>query len=138
LLAGVLLLALLVWGVERLVVTDREAIEHLLERTAAAVERDDWDGVAGAFADDFRSQPTKQDKRGFLARAKSAWTTFGRPALRVRVREATIDGDAAACSVRVTAAGFTAPIDARIELVRGDDGWRISRLVEHSMGSFAR
>jgi hypothetical protein len=33
--------------------------------------------------------------------------------------------------VRVSAAGFP-PIDARLECVRTDEGWRVSRLVEYS------
>jgi hypothetical protein len=135
---GVVVLGLLAWGVERLVVTDREAIEHLLERTAAAAGRGDWDGVAGALADAFRSQQTRQDKGPFLSWLRSAWESFGRPAPRVAVRETAVEGDTAASRVRVTVAGFPVAIDARIELVRTDDGWRIARLVEYATGGLAR
>jgi hypothetical protein len=135
---GIVVLGLVAWGIERLVVTDREAIEHLLERTAASIERGDWDGVSRSLSDDFRSQATKQDKEPFLAWVKSAWSTFGEPAPRVSVRETVVEGDTAASLVRVTVAGYPAPIDARIECKRTEDGWRIARLVEYSMGSFAR
>jgi hypothetical protein len=50
-LLALLCAGLLAWGIERLIVTDREAIEAVVERGAAAVERGDWDAVAAMFDD---------------------------------------------------------------------------------------
>jgi hypothetical protein len=102
------------------------------------VGRGDWDGVAGALAEDFRSQQTKQDKEGFLRWLRSAWESFGRPDPRVTVRETTVEGDVAASRVRVSVPGFAVTIDGHLELVRTDDGWRIARVVEYSTGALAR
>jgi hypothetical protein len=137
-LLGLVAAAVLAWGVERLIVTDAEAIETLLEDAADAVARDDWDAASRAFDDDFRAQSPPRDREQFLAWARSAWTSFGRPAPTLRVRETSVSGDEAAVLVRVTVEGYPAPIDARLECVRRPDGWRVARLVEWSFGGFAR
>jgi hypothetical protein len=136
-LLGAVALALLAWGVERLIVTDGEAIERLLANAASAVERGDFDAVASALSDDFRNQQDRQDARQFVTLVRSAWTSFGNPAPRIHVLDSTIQGDTAALRVRVVASGFP-PLQARIECVRSPDGWRIQRLVEYQVGSYVR
>ena len=119
--------------------TDREAIERLLDDAASAAGRGDWDAVGSAFADDFRSQSERQDKAAFLAGARATWRPFEGATLRVDLREVSVVGDVAAAQVRVTSSAFPGrPVDARIECTRAPDGWRISRLVEHALGSLAR
>lgn len=124
---------------ERLVVTDREAIETLVEDAADAVERGDWTAAASAFDEDFRYESARQDKPAFLAWARRTWEALGDSELSASAVEVSVSGERAAVRVRITTSILRGrPVTARIECVKRPEGWRIARLVEHDGGGFVR
>ena len=124
---AVLLLAALAVAlvVERLVVTDREAIFELIGDAAAAVSRDDWDAVGRSIDEAYSARG--RDKEALLAWARERWRKSSMRVLILEIVEVQVDGDRA--SARVVAwpgtrfSGFAYP--GRVDLVRRDDGWRI-------------
>ena len=138
-LLALLCAGLLAWGIERLIVTDREAVTALLEGAARSLERGDDAGLRSAFADDFRSESPAKDRGAFVAWLLERWRETQASGVSVEVRECEVEGDVARVRARAVAAPYAAyPVEARLECVRTADGWRVARLVDWSFGSLAR
>lgn len=121
-----LALGLAGWGLERLVVTDREAVESALARAASAVSHDDWAGLSAAIADDY-------DERGRDRAALVSWIRGLKERHRPRgveldVLDPTVEGDHAAARVVVRPGPpyVGVRVEGRVDLLRTADGWRIS------------
>ena len=125
LLALVVLVGAAAFAVERLVVTDAEAVERTLEDAAAAVTRGDWAAFTAAVVDDFADRG--QDKASFVAWAQDLWRRSQAKSVEVDVGDVRVEGDRAAARVVVRPgvpwAGVRVP--GRVDLVRAGDGWRI-------------
>ena len=75
-LLTLLVLGLLIWGVERLIVTDREAIENLAESLAEDIRAERWDELESRLHEEFRYQRmdrarTVEHVRGLVERTKA-------------------------------------------------------------------
>jgi hypothetical protein len=111
--------------VERLIVTDREAITATIEDDAAAVSRDDWDAVARTIADDYSEGG--RDKAALIEWARRLWRSSGAARVSIDVGDIRVEGDHAAARIVVRPgsrlSGFEFP--GRLDFVRTHDGWRI-------------
>ena len=122
---AVLALGVLAFVVERLVVTDREAVTALLEDAAAAVSKNDWEKLSGALDDDYAEHG--RDRAAFVSYVAGLAKQYKPQGVGIEVAEPTIDGDHAAARVVVKpgAPFIGVRIDGRVDLVRRRDGWRI-------------
>ena len=138
----ILVVILVLWavgfGVERLVVTDREAIESLLERAAASVSHDDWDGFATALADDYAERG--RDKKAFVAFVRGLKERHKPQGVGIDIGDPKVEGDRATTQVVVKpgAPYIGTRIGGRVELLRTKDGWRISGVVEDETNFLGR
>lgn len=136
LLAAIALVGGLVWLVERLVVTDAEAVEAVLERAATDASSGAWDAVADAFDDGY--QEGGRDKAAFLAWAKAQWNRAGLRAITVDVLEVRVEGDRAAARVDARLQPYAQRVPGSVELERRDGTWRIVRVAPDSTVFFGR
>lgn len=138
LLAAAAGLALAAWGVERLVVTDREAIERVLEDAAADVSKRDWDAFAAAVDDGYAERG--RDKQAFVGWVRGLYESRHPAGVGVDVADTTVDGDRAATRVVVKPGAPYAGIrvNGRVEFVRTPAGWRISGVATDDLGFLGR
>lgn len=130
-----LLLALLALGlvgfvVERLVVTDREAVTALLEGAADAVSRGDWDALTGAIDESYDEHG--RDRAAFVAYVSGLARRYAPRGVGIEVGDPEVAGDRAAARVVVKpGAPFVGVrIPGRVDLVRRTGGWRITGVTE--------
>jgi len=118
--------ALAAWGIERLVVTDREAIEALIEGARAAVVRGDGPALESMLADDYAERGL--DRAGAIAWIQRLWRRSQLSALTVDVEDVRVEGDRAAARVTVSPTmGFGGTrFGGRVDLERRAAGWRIT------------
>jgi hypothetical protein len=118
--------ALAAWGIERLVVTDREAIEALIEGARTAVVRGDWPALESTLADDYAERGL--DRAGAIAWIQRLWRRSQLSALTVDVEDVRVEGDRAAARVTVSPTmGFGGTrFGGRVDLERREAGWRIT------------
>ena len=133
-----LLAALLAWGVARLIVTDREAIDGVIEDAAVAAARDDWDAVAAAI--DETVTAGARDKPALLAWLRTAARSERVTHLSASVVDAKISGDRATARVRAGGGSAEGPwrATASVDLVRRENGWRICGVSDEQLGWFLR
>lgn len=136
LLAAIALVAGLAWLVERWIVTDAEAVEHVLERAAVDASSGAWDAVADAFDDGFLEGG--RDKAAFLAWARAQWNRAALRAITVDVRDVRVEGDRAAARVEARLQPYAQRVPGSVELERRDGAWRIVRLAPDSAVFFGR
>ncbi len=117
-------------GVERLVVTDREAIEALLERATSAVSRDDWDGLANALDEGYTERG--RDKQAFVAHVRDLKERHKPQGVGIEIGETSVDVDHAVTPVVVKpgAPYIGIRIAGRVHFVRTGDGWRIAGVAD--------
>ena len=123
---SLLALAALGWGIERLVVTDAEAVDHVLEDAAKAFDRKDFEGLGALLHEDFVQDGTPREQA--LARLEALSKRFGPVGTSVDVNDIEVDGDEASSrvTVRVRALGQVLPLTGRVRLLKDAAGdWRI-------------
>ena len=115
--------------VERLVVTDREAIASLPEEARGAVSRGDATDARDALDDSFADGD--RDADAFVAWVMGLRRQHAPRGIDLEVLEIAISGDVAAARVRVTSDvavpyGYRMAVEGRVQLVRRAEGWRIT------------
>jgi hypothetical protein len=137
-LALLLVLGALGWGVERLVVTDREAIESLLETSAAAVSRDDWAAFEATIDDAYAARG--RDKRAFVAFVRGLKERHKPAGVGIEIGDTAVAGDQAAAHVVVKpgAPYVGLRVGGRVDVVRSPGGWRIVAVSEDEPGFLGR
>ncbi|MGE0192529.1 MAG: nuclear transport factor 2 family protein [Planctomycetota bacterium] len=123
---SLLLLVGFAWGIERLVVTDAEAIEQVLEDAAKSFDRKDFAALGALLHEDFVQDGTPREQA--LARLEALSKRFGPLGTSVDVSDIRVDDDEATSrvTVRVRALGQVLPLEGRVTLRRDGDGdWRI-------------
>lgn len=118
-----LVLGLLIWGVERLIVTDAEAIENLAEAMAEDIRDKRWADLEGRLHPEFQygrrdREKTVEHVRGLVERHKP--TGVG-----VSLFEIEVVGDTATANGHVwgNVAGRPVRVSIGAKLLRGEDGW---------------
>jgi hypothetical protein len=115
--------------VERLVVTDREAIRALVADTEAALSRADFEAFAGALHPDFAGP--EGDREQTVAFVRSLWSEYAPTGLSVDLGEIALgpDGEAEA-KVVATAAVLARPVRAHVTMAFAKHGgaWKVVRV----------
>jgi len=115
----------LAWLVERLIVTDAEAIESTVERLAAHASTGRWADFEALLSDDFDSP--WGDKGKFPKAVADLMKRFDVKTAAVTCGQITVRGDRGAAAVTVRGSGAAAgfPVPGRVDLVKTSDGWRV-------------
>ena len=118
-----LALGLVIWGVERLIVTDKEAIENLAEALAEDVRHERWDAMQGRLHPQF--EYGKMDGAQTIEHIQDLVKRFQPGNVGLNLFDIEVDGDTAKSKGHVWANAAGRPgrlaIDARF--VKTDDGW---------------
>lgn len=119
------LAALGIW-IERLVVTDAEAIRILVEKTAAAAGNGDFETVAEALDPAYEAEG--RDREELIAWLQTLWRRLRPLDVQVDLGEVALDGDEASAPALVTAKVLGRPVQVDVEATfhRTESGWRIS------------
>lgn len=123
-----LLLALLGLGVlvERLIVTDREAVEAVLEEAVSAFEAGDLERLGGLIDETYLA--AGRDRARVVAYAETVRRLYRPSQTSVHVQEVTVEGDDAKARLRVwtLVTPGRIPVDLEVRLRRRPQGWRIA------------
>lgn len=113
------------WLVERLVVTDAEAIGSAVTRLASSASAKDWEAFEALLADDFDSP--WGDRAKFTRMLAELMKRYDVKDTGVRLGDVTVRGDRGAAAVTaLPGAPFQGlRVQGRVDLVRTDDGWRV-------------
>ena len=136
LLAAVIAFGGLAWLVERLVVTDTEAVTAVLDDVAAAASRGDWEAVAAAIDDDFLEAGRGKD--AFLAWAKGQWKSASLRGIALDVLDVRVEGHQAAARVEATLQPYAVRVPGRVDLERRGDAWKLVRAAPDNPSFFGR
>jgi ketosteroid isomerase-like protein len=120
--------------VERLIVTDAEAVEAVVEQAADAVKQGDFAALADLLDMDYKGEGG--DKDGAIAYAQRIWGQWRPMGLRAAVGQVEVNGDEASAPTMVRGQVLGRPFGIRVGfgLKRTDDGWRISSAQYLGMG----
>lgn len=124
--------AVLLLVVQKIVVTDREAIDRMVRRLAVAVETKDFDIVAQLIDEDFGTDGGR--KADFIAAIKATLTRFEIEGARLHAMKIDIAEDHATVEFgvlcRLRFSGFDRPSTSRwsLGLVRRGAGWRVREI----------
>jgi hypothetical protein len=123
-----LLVALLVFGLERLIVTDTEAIEQLARDAAQAIRVEAWGQLESLLHEDFDYEG--RDRAATLEHVRSLARKYKPIDVGITVVDVKVDGDEATARgvVRATAMGRTAQVPVDASFRRTADGWRLAKV----------
>jgi hypothetical protein len=112
--------------IERLVVTDSEAIESLVEDATKAIATRDFEKLREHLTEDFSYG--HRDRDASLAYLEEAARRYAPRRIDVVASQIAPHGDRADChaALRVYVYGRVFALDAMVHFAREDDGWRIS------------
>ncbi len=121
-LLALLVLALAAYGIERLIVTDTEAIETLAEDMAADIEDERWEALEDHLHEDFTYG--KLDRRKTIAHVRGLVSKYRPTGVGVSLYEIEVDGDDATALGQVWGHVAARPVrvDILVKLTRNDDG----------------
>ncbi len=113
-------------GLERLIVTDAEAVEDVVVEATKAVDRGDFEAFGRLLSPTYRGEGGTRD--GAVARVRKAWRADGPRALASTVIGVQVDGDAARAQVNVRGFFLGRLFLFRLDVgfVREADGWRVA------------
>lgn len=124
-----LLVGLVIWGVERLIVTDKEAIENLAEALADDVRQERWDAMQGRLHPQFTYG--ELDGPQTIEHIQDLVKRFKPGNVGLNLFDIEVEGDSAKSKGHVWANAAGRPgrlaIDARF--VRTDDGWKLREVL---------
>ena len=124
--------AVLLLAVQKIVVTDREAIDRTVRRLAVAVETKDFEAVAQLIDDDFGTGD--RQKADLIPAIKATLTLFEIEGARLHAMEIDISADNATvgfgvlCRLRFNGSGQPSTSRWSLVLVRRDEGWRVQEI----------
>jgi len=125
---GLLAVILVGYGIERLIVTDREAIEALAAETAAAIQAGDFEGLTNKLHAEFEYGDRDRDQT--VAFVRTAVRKFRPVGTRIVLFEITVNGETATAAGQVTATVLGRLQQLRIDAVfrKGEEGWQIKEI----------
>jgi DNA-binding GntR family transcriptional regulator len=132
---ALLAIALLAYGIERLIVTDAEAIEALAERAGRAVADRDWENLRGCLSEDFHYGSLDRD--GTVTLVRRLVERHDPKGIRVLMQHIEVHGDEAQAEGIVVGRAYGRParVVVSVDLRRVDGDWRIARV---EGGNFVR
>ena len=116
----------LAYGLDRWIVTDREAIETLVEKAAEAAREGDFRSLGEALDDDYAGKGGSRD--GALRLVKSLWTTWKPMSLDADLGEIEVDGDRAEAPMTVTGQVLGRPLALKLGTTyrKREGGWKLA------------
>ncbi len=122
------ILALAAFGIERLIVTDAEAIENLAKDTAKALMEKRYEVLEDVLDESFEYQG--KDRAKTIQHVRSLIEKHRPLAVEVRLPEVKIEDDTAKAAGYIGAQVYGRPIRYGIEvdLVRREDGWKLVKV----------
>jgi hypothetical protein len=122
------LVTLAAFGIERLIVTDVEAIENLAAKASEAIEERRFEVLEGLMAEDFTY--AGRDRAATVAYVRRLVEKHQPPRVGLSLTRVEVDGDGAEASGVVLGTVYGRPMRYPVQavLVRGEDGWRLSRV----------
>jgi len=121
---GVLLiLAGAIWAIERLVVTDEEALEALVRAAAEAIRSDDGASLERTLAPEFEA--SQRDRAGTVRWVGRQWRRYRPFRLEVEVGRIGVEGDRATLQAVGSMTVMARPVEVHVDLEarRAADGW---------------
>lgn len=124
-LLAVAFLTLAVFGIERLIVTDAEAIQALADETARALTERKYDHLHEVMDEAFRYQG--KDRTATIRHVRGLVEKHKPLAIDIKLPEIEIEEDTATARGYVAAQVYGRPVHYPIEaeLVRTEDGWML-------------
>jgi len=123
------------FGLERLIVTDTEAIESLVEEAATFAGAGDLEGLGGLLAADFRHGG--KDRQASLDEVARRRAQFTPKEVRARVSQLEVTGDTARGRLLIVAEGGRmgfARVMADVSFTKEDGDWRFLGVGDVSFG----
>lgn len=116
----------LAFGLDRWIVTDREAIETLVEQATEAARAGDFGALGEMLDDDYEGKGGSRD--GALRLVKSLWATWKPVSLDTDLGEIQVDGDRADAPMTVTGQVLGRPLALKLgtTYVKREDGWKLA------------
>jgi Domain of unknown function (DUF4440) len=120
---GILLLAFVVYGIERLIVTDKEAIEALGDAVAEAIQKEDYARLEGLLDPGF--EYAGRDRATTIGYVRGLVRQYRPIGVQVHLFDIHVEGDHATAAGVVSASVMGRPQEMRVDatLVRSADGW---------------
>ena len=124
-LLGLLVVVILVYGLERLIVTDTEAIEQVAEDAAQAIRTGSWEQLEPLLHEDLEYEG--RNRAATLEHVQSLAHKYKPLDVGITVFDIKVDGDEATAKgvVRATAMGRMAQVPVDAWFKRTDEGWRL-------------
>ncbi len=125
---GLLVLVLLAYGIERLIVTDAEALQAVANDAAAALRDRDWDHLEGLLTVDFTHDG--RDRAATVAYARTLVMRYRPVGVRIGLTEIQVqDDDAEARAIiEATVLGRPAGRAVHVRFRRTAGGWRLCEI----------
>jgi len=130
---GTLFLIMLGIGLERLIVTDKEAIEEVGQALARTAGSEQWEAFEALLHPEFEYGGRKRPEA--VAHVRGLVRKYRPISLEISLYGLEVEGDQATGSGKVSAVVYGRPQQLRIEVVfeRGEDGAWLLRSVEGSV-----
>ncbi len=124
-LLTLVVLALLVFGIERLIVTDSEQIERLAEEASEAIRSQAWERLAGLLHEDFTYE--QRDGPETVEHVRRLVKKYKPTDVGIALFEIEVVGEEARARgvVRGTALGRPARVPESAWFKETDDGWKL-------------
>lgn len=124
-LGALVVLAALGFLLERLIVTDEEAVEALVEDAAKAVREGDFQALTALLALDFEAEGRERDEAvAWIRTLTRRWRPLG---VEAKVQKVEVEGDTAKAPTLVSMTVMARPVRFLVEVdcKKTDRGWRI-------------
>ncbi len=124
-LLGLLVIASLVFGIERLIVTASERIERVAKDCGAAIQAQDWERLEGLLHEDFEYEG--RDRAATIAHVRSLVRKYKPTEIVISVHEVEVDDGKAKSQgvVKGSAMGRPARVPVQAWFRETDDGWKL-------------
>jgi hypothetical protein len=125
---ALLAVVLVAFGVERLIVTDAEAIEALGDDVAEALAERRFGDLESLLSEGFHYGG--KDRAATIAHVRALVERHKPAGIEIRLYDVAVEGDAATAAGRVAGSvyGRPATLDVHATLVREEDGWKFSEI----------
>jgi len=127
-LLGLLVVAVLVYGLERLIVTDAEAVEQVAQDAAEAIRSEAWEHLEHLLHEDFEFEG--RNRAATIEHLRSLIRKYKPLDVGIAAFDVQVEGDEATAHgvVRASVMGRPAQVPVKAWFRRTEDGWRLSKV----------
>ena len=122
---ALLLITLVAVGIERLIVTDAEAIEALGETVATAMEERDFEALDSLLDEAF--QYRGRDRAETLKHVRSLLSKYKPTGIQIQLQQIEVDEDRATAKGVILGQAYGRPAQFQMDVVlqRTEEGWKL-------------